>query len=50
MMTKSQEALKADIEKIDDISMIEDIRIFIIGMLEQQKIFERQHRTSVPHV
>lgn len=37
-MTKAQESLKADIEKIDDESTIEKVRIFIMGILAQQEI------------
>lgn len=47
-MTLAQEALKATIEKIDDIATIEHIRIFIKGMLAQQKIFERQNSATTP--
>lgn len=50
MMTKAQEALKADIEKIGDIAMIESIRIFIIGMLAQQEIFEQQGSRTAPYL
>lgn len=37
-MTKAQESLKADIEKIDDEITIEKVRIFIMGILTQQGI------------
>ena len=42
-MTKAQEMLKADIEKIDDEETIEKVRIFIMGILAQQKL-EQPHR------
>lgn len=35
-MTKAQESLKADIEKIHDEAVIEKVRIFIMGILAQQ--------------
>lgn len=38
MMTKAQEMLKADIEKINDEDTIEKVRIFIMGILAQQKL------------
>lgn len=37
-MTKVQESLKADIEKIGDETIIEKIQIFIMGILAQQKL------------
>lgn len=37
-MTKAQETLKADIEKINDESTVEKVRIFIMGILAQQEI------------
>lgn len=37
-MSKAQEILKADIEKINDETTIEKIRIFVMGILAQQKI------------
>lgn len=37
-MTKAQEILKADIEKINDESTVEKVRIFIMGILAQQEI------------
>lgn len=40
MMTKAQEALKEDIEKIQDDTTIEKVRIFILGILAQQNITE----------
>ena len=41
-MTTAQEILKKDIENINDDIVIEKIRIFIMGMLAQQHISERQ--------
>lgn len=38
VMTKAQESLKANIEKIDDEMVIEKVRIFIMGILAQQGI------------
>ncbi len=35
-MTKAQESLKKDIEKIEDEATIEKIRIFILSILAQQ--------------
>lgn len=37
-MTKAQEILKSDIEKIKDETVIEKVRIFILGILVQQNI------------
>lgn len=37
-MTKAQESLKADIEKIDDEATIEKVKIFIMGILAQQNL------------
>ena len=37
-MTKAQKTLKEDIEKINDETIIEKIRIFIMGILAQQGI------------
>lgn len=37
-MTKAQENLKADIEKIDDEATIEKVKIFIMGILAQQNL------------
>lgn len=42
LMTKAQQNLKEDIEKIKDDSTIEKIRIFILGILAQQSISEKQ--------
>lgn len=41
-MTKAQEDLKRDIEKIEDDTTIEKVRIFIMGILAQQSITENQ--------
>lgn len=52
-MTKAQENLKADIEKIDDDASLEKIRIFIMGMLAQRSIDNRlnkQHSTETENV
>ena len=40
-MTKAQEELKAEIEKIDDETVIEKVRIFIMGILAQKSIDEQ---------
>ncbi len=37
-MTKAQESLKADIERIHDEATIEKVRIFIMGILAQQNL------------
>lgn len=41
-MTKAQQALKEDIEKIKDDATIEKVRIFIMGIFAQQSISENQ--------
>lgn len=49
-MTKAQENLKADIEKIDDEVVLEKIRIFVMGILAQQSIdrpLHKQHGTEI---
>lgn len=38
VMTKAQENLKSDIEKIHDEATIEKVKIFIMGILAQQKL------------
>ncbi len=38
MMTKAQESLKAAINKIEDETVIEKVKIFIMGILAQQRI------------
>lgn len=45
-MTKAQETLKEDIEKINDDSTIEKVRIFIMGILAQQDISEKQRNPT----
>ncbi|MCI8742330.1 MAG: hypothetical protein HFG62_17585 [Lachnospiraceae bacterium] len=42
-MTKAQQTLREDIEKITDDAIIEKVRIFIMGILTQQSISENQH-------
>lgn len=42
LMTKAQQALKEDIEKIKDDATIEKVRIFIMGIFAQQSISENQ--------
>ena len=39
-MTKAQQTLKEDIEKIKDDTTLEKVRIFIMGILAQQNISE----------
>ena len=41
-MTKAQQTLREDIEKITDDAIIKKVRIFIMGILTQQSIFENQ--------
>lgn len=45
-MTKAQENLKADIEKINDELVIEKVRIFILGILAQKGIEEQKCKTG----
>ena len=45
-MTKAQEDLKADIEKINDELVIEKVRIFIMGILAQKGIDEQKAKTE----
>lgn len=45
-MTKVKEELKKDIERIEDEIIIEKVRIFIMGILAQQSISEKQSRAS----
>lgn len=45
-MTKAQENLKKDIEKIEDEDTIEKIRIFILGILAQQGSAEKKGETA----
>lgn len=42
MLNKAKEKLKEDIEKIEDNETIEKVRIFIMGILAQQNISEKQ--------
>lgn len=42
MLNKAKETLKEDIEKIKDDETIEKVRIFIMGILTQQNISEKQ--------
>lgn len=42
LMTKAQEVLKEDIDKIEDEVTLEKVRIFIMGILAQQNISEKQ--------
>lgn len=37
-MTQAQEILKADIERIDDETVIEKVKLFIMGILARQGI------------
>ena len=46
MLTKAQEALKADIEKINDEDIIEKVRIFIMGILAQQNIANQSYKQT----
>lgn len=43
-MTKAQEKLREDIEKIDDEGMIEKVRIFMMGIFAQQGIEQREEQ------
>lgn len=45
-MTKAQQTLKEDIEKIEDNTTIEKVRIFIMGILTQQSISENQRNPT----
>lgn len=45
-MTKAQQTLKEDIEKIKDDTTIEKVRIFVMGILTQQSIFENQRNPT----
>ncbi len=46
LMTKAQQTLKEDIEKIKDDTTIEKVRIFIMGILAQQNISENQRNPT----
>ena len=41
-MTNAQQSLKEEIEKIEDDHTIEKVRIFIMGILAQQSISNKQ--------
>lgn len=45
-MTKAQQILREDIEKINDDIAIEKVRIFIMGILTQQSIDENQRNPT----
>ncbi len=45
-MTKAQQTLKEDIEKIKDDATIEKVQIFIMGILVQQGISENQRNPT----
>ena len=45
-MTKAQQSLKEEIEKIEDDHTIEKVRIFIMGILAQQSISEKQRNPT----
>ena len=45
-MTKAQQTLKEDIEKLEDETTIEKVRIFIMGILAQQNISENQRNQT----
>ena len=45
-MTKAQQTLKEDIEKIKDDATIEKVSIFIMGILAQQNISENQRNPT----
>lgn len=45
-MTEAQRTLKEDIERINDDTVIEKIRIFIMGILAQQSIAESQRKQA----
>lgn len=45
-MTEAQKILKEDIEKINDETTIEKVRIFIMGILAQQSISESQCKAT----
>ena len=46
LMTKAQQTLKEDIEKIKDDATIEKVSIFIMGILAQQNISENQRNPT----
>ncbi len=45
-MTKAQQTLKEDIERITDDAIIEKVRIFIMGILAQQNIATDQRSSA----
>ncbi len=45
-MTKAQQTLKEDIERINDDAIIEKVRIFIMGILAQQNIAADQRSSA----
>ena len=45
-MTKAQQSLKEDIEKIEDDATLEKVRIFIMGILTQQSISKMKLQKS----
>lgn len=47
-MTKAQENLKIQIEEIKDEEVIEKVRIFIMGILAQQRLesINKSHKSS----
>lgn len=45
-MTVEQENLKADIEKINDETVIEKVHIFILGILAQKGIEEQKNKVE----
>lgn len=49
-MTKAQQTLKEDIEKIKDDTTLEKVRIFIMGILAQQNISENQSNSTRQHL
>lgn len=48
VMTKAQENLKIQIEEIKDEEVIEKVRIFIMGILAQQRLesINKSHKSS----
>lgn len=46
-MTKAQQSLIEDIEKIEDDDLIEKVRIFIMGVLAQQRICEQSETEQI---
>ena len=50
LVTKAQEKLKEDIERIKDDTTIEKVRIFIMGILAQQSISENKYKQELQQV